>query len=379
MLTDSVLRRNILCILTACILWVSWTDLQSQEITHDTPASEDQLQAWLQSGDPRLISWAATLARERHDVTFIARLPDWLHQSSLITDYGYAPNRVDRRAYAAVLDAIIRGDQHAEVDILDLQEVARTFPSQAFLLVDRLPTDKQLAILKEWFSLADLGITASGTAHLAAMRLAQWPTPVPGFAARILTQSEEQLTIFLQSKQTRLFGVGTGACGDSIARQPVPTWPVVYLPLIEEGPNSLAGQSLIALDDDRVSYRWVEENSPGGSCAGLTGLDQIARHRILAHWLNGRENALSWQTETSATIVWTNRKAYEAEFSHIVNRQEEAFCATERALARLGLLSGVEAKYARPKLTLRVICNMEPCPIADAATAPPPNFRCSSF
>ena len=106
MLADSILRRNVLCILTACIFWVSWIDLQSQEITHDTPASEAQLQAWLQSGDPRLISWAATLARERHDVTFIARLPDWLHQSSLITNYGYAPNRVDRRAYAAVPDAI---------------------------------------------------------------------------------------------------------------------------------------------------------------------------------------------------------------------------------------------------------------------------------
>ena len=62
-----------------------------------------------------------------------------------------------------------------------------------------------------------------------------------------------------------------------------------------------------------------------------------------------------------------------------VGERLQAFSATERALARLGLLSGVEAKYARPKLILRVVCNMEPCPIADAATTPPPNFRFSSF
>ena len=380
MIADSVLHRCLLSMLTACILWTGRVDLRAQEITHDTPASEAQLQAWLESGDPRLISWAATLARERHDAAFISRLPDWLHRSSLITDYDYAPKREDRRAYDAVLDALIRGDEHTEVNLLDLEDVARTFPSQAFLLVDRLPADKQLAILKEWFSLADLSITASGTAHLAAMRLAQWPIPVPGFAARILTLSEEQLTVVLQSKRTRLFGVGmSGGCGDALPRRPDPGWPVVYIPLVEEGPNSLSDLPLVALYEDRVSYRWVEENSPGGSCAGLTELDQTARHRILAHWLKRRAGTLSWRTETSATIVWTNRKAYDVALGRIVNRQQEAFSATARALAQLGLLSGSEAKYARPKLTVRVVCSIEPCPIANVATAQPPNYRYSSF
>jgi hypothetical protein len=361
-------------ILTVCLLWAGWGELHAQEISHNTPTSEAQLQDWLESGNPRLIAWAATLARERQDTVFIARLSDWLHRSELITDYGYAPNQKDRRAYDAVLDALIRGDENTEVDPLDLESLARVFPAQAFVLVNRLSSDKQLPVLKEWFSVANLSIAHSGIAHLAAMRLAQWPTPVPGFAARILTQSEEQLTIVLQSSQNRLSGVGTGGCGDSMARQPEPGWPVVYLPMVEEGPNSFSGIPLIALDDDRVSYRWVEENSPGGSCAGLTGLDQVARHRILAHWLGVRESAMAWPVKTSETIVWSNKKAFEATLGSIVNKQQDAFFATVNALTRQGFLSRDEAKYARPNLNVRLMCNIDPCPIVNAATGHPPNF-----
>ena len=373
------MRRCLLPLLTGCLLWTGWADLHTQEISHSAPASEAQLQEWLESGNPKLISWAATLARERHDAAFIARLPDWLHRSALITDSEYAPNRRDRRAYDAVLDALIRGDDTAEVEFLDLQELTRVFPAQAFLLVNRLPADKQLAILKEWFSLANLSNTRSGISHLAAMRLAQWPTPVPGFAARILTESEEQLTIILQSRQTKFFGVGTGGCGDSMAQQPEPGWPVVYTPTIEEGPNSLSGQPLITLDDDRVSYRWVEENSPGGSCAGLTGLDQAARHQILAHWLGVRESAMGWHADMSATIVWSTQKAFEAALGDIVSKQQDAFSATVEALAQRGLLSKSEASYSRPKLVVRLMCNISPCPIANSATRQPPDILHSLF
>jgi hypothetical protein len=373
------MRRCLLPLLTGCLLWTGWSDLHAQEISHSTPASEAQLQDWLESGNPKLISWAATLARERHDAAFIARLPDWLHRSALITDYEYAPNRRDRRAYDAVLDALIRGDDTAEVEFLDLQELARVFPAQAFLLINRLPADKQLAILKEWFSLANLSNTRSGIAHLAAMRLAQWPTPVPGFAARILTESEEQLTIILQSRQTKSFGVGIGGCGDSMAQQPESGWPVVYSPTIEEGPNSLSGQPLIALDDDRVSYRWVEENSPGGSCAGLTGLDQRARHQILAHWLGVRDSAMGWHANMSATIVWSTQKVFKAALGDIVSKQQDAFSATVEGLTQRGLLSKSEASYSRPKLIVRLVCDINPCPIANIATRQPPDILHSLF
>jgi hypothetical protein len=149
---------------------------------------------------------------------------------------------------------------------------------------------------------------------------------------------------------------------------------VVYVPLIEEGPNSLSGLPVIALDDDHVSYRWVDENSPGGSCAGLTAFDQTARHRILAHWLHSGEGKLAWQTETNATIVWSNRKAYDAEIGRIVSKQEEAFSATAKALFQLGLLSSPEVKYARPKLTIRVVCDIRPCPMANIPTEQTPTF-----
>ncbi len=63
------------------------------------------------------------------------------------------------------------------------------------------------------------------------MRLAQWPAPIPGFAARIVSESEEQFTVELRATTTEGDAVGgTGACGDSISRPPAPSWPVVYRP-----------------------------------------------------------------------------------------------------------------------------------------------------
>jgi len=127
----------------------------SQTITHETPATNEQLNAWLHSGDPRLVAWAATVARERKDNAFIATLPEWLRHSPVIRDYGYSPEPEDSRAYDAVLDALIRGNDQQTVEPNVLRELGRTYPLQAFLLTERLP------VLKEWFSIGMLSTQRS--------------------------------------------------------------------------------------------------------------------------------------------------------------------------------------------------------------------------
>ena len=133
----------------------------SQTITHETPATNERLNAWLHSGDPRLVAWAATVARERKDNAFIATLPEWLRHSPVIRDYGYSPEPEDSRAYDAVLDALIRGNDQQTVEPNVLRELGRTYPLQAFLLTERLPADQQLPVLKEWFSIGMLSTQRS--------------------------------------------------------------------------------------------------------------------------------------------------------------------------------------------------------------------------
>jgi hypothetical protein len=361
-------------LLFAAAIFCLLPHLFSQEITHATPATNEQLDAWLHSSDPRLVAWAGTLARERKNADFISLLPDWIKQSPLIRDYGYSPNREDNRVYDAVLDAMIRGGSQSVVEPNVLSELGSTYPIQAFLLLDRLPADQQLAVLKEWFAVAGLSKQSSVLAHLAAMRLAQWPTPVPGFAARIVAAAEEQFTVDLVATAAEASVIGFGACGDSFFKPPASGWPVVYFPAAEESQNSTTNATLIALDSDRMSYRWVEENSPGGSCNGLRGLDQSTRHEIVAHWLGQSQNTMNWQERKTVTVRWTNRAAFDSALSRLLEKEQVGFASTTEHLVQSGLLSKEESAWVRPKLIVRIVCHIEPCPIRGAAKEQAPQM-----
>jgi len=364
------------CMLGVTVLLLT-NQLSSQTISHETSAGHEQLLAWLQSGDPRLAAWAATLARERNQNTFIALLPEWLKQSPLIRDYGYSPRAEDRRIYDAVLDALIRGNREQTVEPGVLRELGGNYPIQAFLLLARLPAEQQLPVLKEWFSVGELSREHSVLAKLAAMRLAQWQAPIPGFAALVLRDSEEQVTVALYASPNTLSGGwGMGSCGDSLARQPAPGWPVVYLPFAEEPPSPTGGNTLIALGDQAVTYRWVEENSPGGSCYGLAGLDQRTRHQIVAYWLGQSPSKMKWELSKSVAVVWTNRAGFDSTVGRLVEAEEESFGVIADRLLHAGLLSRDEAGWARPKLILRVVCHIKPCPVSGASITdePPVSF-----
>ena len=366
-------------LLSACLIWLA-PPLSSQTITHETAATNEQLTAWLHSGDPRLIAWAATLARERKDTTFIALLPDWLEQSRLIRDYGYSPAQEDSRAYDAVLDALIRGSDQQTVEPNVLSELGRNYPIEAFLLLERLSPDQELPVLKEWFSTSDLDMQYAALAELAAMRLAQWPTAVPGFAARILNESEEHLTIELRARADEHdVASGTNSCGDTLARAPTPGWPVVYLAVAEQSLNSKSDTTLLTLDDDRVSYRWVPENSRGGSCAFLQPLNLRTRYEIVAHWLRKTPQATSWRLENQVTVVWTTTAAFEAAVGRATEQEQANFTSIVEFLLQSGLLSTNEAAWVRPKLTISVVCHIKPCPIPGAATEHAPLISTSLF
>lgn len=342
----------------------------AQTITHETPATPGQLSVWLHSGDPRLVAWAATLARERKESAVIAELPGWLKQSSLLHDYGYVPARPEDRAYQAVLDALIRGGSRPAVDAKTLLPVGRVYPVQAFVLLDRLPADEQLSVLKSWFRYASRMSEYGEIARFASMRLAQWPAPVPQFAALLLSETQEQLTVNIVRRPDSGFLAGLGgACGDSLGLPVSPGWPVVYFPVAEQEATA-ASVPLIALDGHSISYRWVSENVGWGSCSGSGVLDQQARWRVIAHWLKtGKEASASKDVE----LTWTGEAAFQRELGRVVAREEVGFGAIVQQLLRDGLLTKDEAAWARPQLHLQVVCRVTPCPVRGAATGNVPS------
>jgi len=293
-------------------------------------------------------------------------------------DYGYSPTREDARAYDAVLDALIRGNRDQTVEPSVLRELGRRYPIQAFVLLERLPSEQQLPVLKEWFSTYQLSREHSVLVKLAALRLAKSPTPISGFAAQILRGSEEQLTIEVYASSNGASGGwGTATCGDSLARSAAPGWPVVYLPIAEEWPSPTHANTLIAIGEKTVSYRWVEENSPGGSCNGLGGFDQNTRHAIVAYWLEQRESEMKWQLTNSVAVVWTGSADFDSAVGRLVRAEEDSFGSVSDRLLSSGLLSREEAAWTRPKLVLHIVCHLKPCPIRGASTQGEPPLSLS--
>jgi hypothetical protein len=107
----------------------------------------------------------------------------------------------------------------------------------------------------------------------------------------------------------------------------------------------------------------MEENSPGGSCYGLQGLDQRNLHKIVAHWLGQTQSTMKWQMAMSVPVVWTTRAAFDAALGRLLEREEEDFGSVTERLVQSGLLSEEEAAWARPKLSVRIVCHIDPCPI----------------
>lgn len=348
----------------------SLSSLSAQTITHDSPADTEQLSSWLHSNDPRLVAWAATLARERRQSAVIAQLPSWLKDSRVARDYGYAPDRQESRVYDAVLDALIRGGSDAKVEYLTLNALSRVYPIQAFLLLDRLPKDEQLSMLREWFRSSRLGTQYPQLARLAALRLAQWPVPVPGFAARILVEAEEQLTIQVWAAGVSGMRGGTGACGDSLGFPLEPGWPEVYIPVAEDGAQSPTDVSLIALAGEHVDYRWIQENGGWGSCTGFRGLDQRTRQHILEYWLQKSYPTLEFQASRDVSLHFTTALAFHRDLARTIEHEQANFSAIAQVLVHKGLLTREESTWARPQLNLRIVCHTA-CPIPAATKEPP--------
>jgi len=197
--------------------------------------NSDLLRHWLHSGDSRLVAWAADFARRTHDAASISEMPTLLENWSLpALSSGYQSQAAQRRAVTAVLDTLIH--EKAAVPIPAIRAVAEFFPSQATVLIGRLPEAESRATLTEW---AD-GVSGSWSGRMrervASMMLAK--DPDPSFVTSIVMASEEDLHILVTAKNSLQGGSGESSCGDRLESEILPGWPQIYdYDLVENDSN----------------------------------------------------------------------------------------------------------------------------------------------
>ena len=355
-----------------CLIFVIAGALSAQElgVTSDMPVDQSTLRQWIHSADPRLIAWGADFARSNHDTKLIAEMPQILEHWTMPPGYGGdEAQAAQRRAVLAILDALIQ--EHADVPVSTIQVIASTYPSQAAILIGRLPLSASRKALEDWTYGATGTWSGRTLARIASMMLAKDPVPSTvvwnrnqiGFVASVVDASEDNVHISVRVDNTEGLGSGAGFCGDSLGHKLTPGWPQVYTYLLDEANDrKVSEQVVVDLDGDQIFFQRLKENAGWGSCSvGVEELNPSTRHRLLAYWLGIPEREMSWQPVESFTVVWTNHASYRDQLGKIIESERLKLYATVESLRRRGLVGADEE--AMPRLVVTIQCEIKPCPL----------------
>lgn len=333
---------------------------QQLVITPETPVTSSILHEWLQSGDPRLIAWAADFARRTDDTTVLREMPTALAHWTIPQPFDIDESQAaQRRAVMAVLDALIQ--EKVDVPIPAIKAVAEFFPAQAVILISRVPLAESRATLDGWTDEARASWVGRVQERVASMMLAK--DPDSSFVARVVAASEENLGVSVTSGRGKPGG-GWGACGDWFGRPLSPGWPQIYrYELIENHPNA-HWFPVIELDGDGIYALRMEENAGGGSCGEeVEALNAVTRHRLIAHWLGVKDEDVPWKPAEQISIVWTNKADYEHQLGAAIEAQRQKLRATVETLRQRGFLTESDAETTAPRLVVSIKCDMKPCPL----------------
>jgi hypothetical protein len=362
--------KRLIGALTAFLCIVASALAQNPQITSETNVDSGLLHTWLQSGDPRLVAWAADFARRRHDVSLIAEIPNVIQRwPAAAIDETYEKRVASRRAVLALLDALIQ--EHAEVSIELIQSLANGFPAQSMVLIDRLPRERTSSMLMNWAFSNDFGGAIVGTrAQAAAMLLAL--NPDPNLAYHIVEGLVQHVTVHV-SRQRMGFGGGvTSSCGDSFAVSRLPGWPIVYdYQLVERKhePGSKGGGTIpvVEIGDHAVEVERIEETGGRGGCWNYEP-DASFRHELLAYWLGVKPLEMPWQPEESYNVLWTTKSAYERELGSILETSRGKMLDTLQQLKTRHLFDERMSHGRFPQMSVSVVCEIHPCPLPDVLT-----------
>ncbi len=320
---------------------------QDGDIAVQTKATSNDIESWLDSGDPRLTAWAAYFSVRNSDpsgdATMVEILDRWVQASSQRDELSGA----EQDAFVAILDALIQHNRSVSPETL--AALAEKFPAQAAILAGRLSIDESLPLLQSWYGLRKNG-KSPALARIAAMMLSK--SPPPGFASSILRETREIVQVSVVDPGVGVGG-GSGSCfgvGDGIS--PRPGWPAIYRYAIEENAQKPDESFLVAAGGDRITYwRTTDPVRP----MSIRSLGDETRRHLLLEMLGGNRTALQWETFQQQSLEWTGPDDFVSDLRQIVDGETTKLRETVDEFVAQGLVAPDEAAKARPRLFVRVI------------------------
>jgi hypothetical protein len=343
--------RMHLALMMAVALMCGCLDSAAQvAITLDTRATHQDIQAWLASGDPRLVAWGATLARDGKDDSANAALTRlveaWKPPANARDEDGKL--RVD--AMLDVLDALIV--RKAAVSLEALRAIENTFPDQALILASLLPGTAAAPVLQRWYARRDAA-APSTVPRVAAMFLAK--APPPDFAASVLADAEERLSVIVVHGP-HYGGLGSAgrSCGDGFGASTPSGWPPIFRYGLEENAQGKQDPVLVQAGGKTLTYHRIDMHTGWGSCFAVRHLNAATRIDLVAEMLGDSASEIPWSAERDERIEWKDDAQFTDALQRLVAREEKQFSAAGARLAAKGYLTQSEMASTRPRLIVTV-------------------------
>lgn len=337
--------------LIACALLIPCREwCQTGDISVNSRPSHAEILSWLNSNDSRLIAWGAYFAGTAGDdsatPTLVRLVQDWKPSNSkAVASWWTDPGM------ASVLDSLIVRDRQVPPDALIA--ITESFPTEAMILVAKLPSAEARPLLLNWY---DKRKTEKNSAYprIAAMLLSQ--DPPPGFAGSLLDEMEVNLEVGVTLPGHGFVrGVGSSAsCGDSGGAAPKTGWPPLFFYQIEENAPRTNGKTLVSAGGDRITYERLSVSAGWGSCFYPRGLMPETRFHLLAQMLGIPPDNVPWQPKESANVVWKDNGQYLFDLQKTIAAEEARIKSTVLDLRGKGFLTAQEAETVRPHLSLTV-------------------------
>jgi hypothetical protein len=377
-----MLRNRVISVVTALLALSASSFAQPSGISVDSSVSPEQIRDWLESGNSRLVAWGAYFASRSDDPanddvydTIMARRMSWWVAPSR-NNHGVADEdksfQVSREGMAAILDALI--EKQVTVPALSVTPIITEFPAEALILASHLPPEEAAPLLEDWWEkrheiqpimthpYSDPSVPY---AFLTAMLLAK--APPPGFAASVLTESEERLSFWVLDNmfeaELNIKGGAPAGCHERDPPLTLPAeadagiqrrqWPPQFRYHLQNSLSLKAGTLLVDVGGEQVNYRRISIWTRPTPCyQPLVSNDAL--HPILAEMLRMSDKTMPWPVHQDVIHLWKSNDAYLSALRKQIDSEESKFRAAIKALREKGYLTENEANTARPKLAVVV-------------------------
>lgn len=320
----------------------------------DPSPSEKTIRAWLRSGEPQLVAWAARDLLTSGDPGLIPDLLSVASQWQTLSPQTYSegsnlprlsPEQEQQRdAMATVVDTLIQ--MKAAVPGNTLLNLAPDFGNAVAVLLSRMPVDEGVPLAFDFYRTKDNH--AYGLQYVSAALLALYPPP--GFAADLLANTNVHATVFVIMPGSG--GMGMGSSGDCAftSNDSQDGWPQIGQYLLSKE-KSEGAVLLVAGTDPIYAVRREKSHYTGDPCSFVT-LGPNQRLRLVAEMLGDPPERIPWQTDLVVNIEFQSIEQFNVDLLAFVEEQQQMYRATAGALEFRGVLETWETQQSLPRLHL---------------------------